>query len=141
MQGWREGAAAGEGGARAASFAAFSHSGVPLGMPPSRAPFLFGRSARGRVCSTSVSVVGGSSTSAFSRSFQICQASPAEHMPGQHVWLGGERRCNRMQKRKWGLELKAWRLTLSSSWLGAVPMRPGWMIPAKRTPGMWRELA
>jgi len=24
---------------------------------------------------------------------------------------------------------------------GAVPMRPGWEIPAKRTPGMWRDVA
>lgn len=29
----------------------------------------------------------------------------------------------------------------SSSALGAVPIRPGWISPAKRTPGMCRELA
>ena len=29
----------------------------------------------------------------------------------------------------------------SSSWLGAVPISPGWVTPAKRTPGMWREVA
>ena len=26
-----------------------------------------------------------------------------------------------------------------SSALGAVPINPGWMSPAKRTPGMWRD--
>lgn len=28
-----------------------------------------------------------------------------------------------------------------SSCEGAVPINPGWIIPAKRTPGMWREEA
>ncbi len=63
---------------------------------PSRAPFAPGRSARGLVCKClpRVTDFSPSSTSAFSRAFQMS----------------------------------------SNSFDGAVPIRPGWMRPGKRTP-------
>ncbi len=63
---------------------------------PSRAPFAPGRSARGLVCKClpRVTDFSPSSTSAFSRAFQMS----------------------------------------SNSLDGAVPIRPGWMRPGKRTP-------